>query len=677
MRKIEMGKAAGSMNQRGAARGSKPGMAASPRSGRATDITEIVEELEEKVGASGKKGARRSRPKKAPKVAKGQGESVENVKKPVVIPANITVRDLADLLHASPIDVIKVLMANGVLANINQVIDFDEAAIVASELGFEIAEEKEEAEEKEAAEEARAVERRILREDFYADEREEDLVSRPPVVTVLGHVDHGKTTLLDAIRRTNVVDSEAGGITQRIGAYQVEYEGQKITFIDTPGHEAFTAMRARGAQATDIAVLVVAADDGVMPQTLEAIDHARAAGVPIVVAASKIDRANANVERVKQQLAEQGLTPDDWGGDTLVVPVSALQAEGIEELLEAILLVAEEIDPRANPNARAAGTVIESVLDRFRGPLATLLVQNGTLKLGDVVVVETVWGRVRAMFDENGDRMKEAPPSTPAQVMGLAEVPPAGSIFRVVESDRVAKAIVGERLEGERRAQDTRVSMTLEELLGRMERGESESIKIIVKTDAQGSVEPVVSSLERLGDEQHRVEILHTAPGNVTESDVNLAIASGAIIIGFNVSVENTAAQLAKDQGVEIRLYDIIYHLIEDVERLVLGLGEPELEEVNIGEAEVRQIFRIRTGAVAGCYVTTGRITRNAVVRVVRGGKVLWSGAIASLRRFTEDVREVREGFECGVALDGFDDFQEGDILEAYVTERVQQNVSR
>ncbi|MGI6208974.1 MAG: translation initiation factor IF-2, partial [Anaerolineae bacterium] len=460
------------------------GLSASPRLGRAADAIDSGHpDEEDRVKGRPRRRSRGRRPEQQ------RPAQAESSAPQVVIPDSLTVRDLASLLSASPIDVIKVLMANGVLANINQPIDFDTAAVVAAEMGFEVREE--EPEEEEAAEAQAPARPKSTKFDFYAGEAEADLQPRPPIVTVLGHVDHGKTTLLDAIRKSNVVASEAGGITQRIGAYQVEYGDGKITFIDTPGHEAFTAMRARGAQATDVAVLVVAADDGVMPQTREAIDHARAAQVPIVVALNKVDLPGANPERVKQQLAELGLTPDEWGGDTLLVEVSALRAEGIEELLEAITLQAEDLDCRANPDTRAAGTVIESTVDRSRGPLATLLVQNGTLRRGDVVVVGTIWGRVRAMFDENGRQVETAPPSTPVQVMGLSDVPAAGNIFRVVESDREAKELVADRVEAAQTAQRERRAVTLEDLLGRLQAGETEELNIIVKTDAQGSIEPV------------------------------------------------------------------------------------------------------------------------------------------------------------------------------------------
>jgi translation initiation factor IF-2 len=668
MRKAEMLKRGGLRKTMGGTFGrrDKPyGLVASPRACRASDFLEEIEEEERIAGP---------RPRKRPRPSKAAAPPAEKAPEPaapagkqVVIPESVTVRELASLLGASPIDVIKVLMANGVLANINQPIDFDTAAVVASEMGFEVLEKQP---ERVAEEPVKEQEVRSVKEDIYAGEPEELLRPRPPVVTVLGHVDHGKTTLLDAIRQTNVAAREVGGITQRIGAYQVEYQGRKITFIDTPGHEAFTAMRARGAQVTDIAVLVVAADDGVMPQTREAIDHARAAKVPIIVALNKIDRPEANPERVKRQLAEIGLTPDDWGGSTLVVPVSALRKQGIEELLAAILLVEEEIRCRANPDAPAAGTVIESYLDRSRGPLATLLVQNGTLHLGDVAVAGTTWGRIRAMFDENGRALRAAPPSTPVQVMGLEDIPPAGTIFRVVPDERTAKEIVASRQQSSGEVLGSRRTVSLEELLARLQSGESKELNVIVKTDYYGSIEPVVSSLERLQDEDRRLNILHAAPGNVTESDVNLALASEGLIIGFNVSVEPAARRLAEVEGVEIRLYNIIYELIEDVEKLLSGMGEPQYEQVDVGEAEVRQVFNLRTGRVAGCYVTSGRLLRNGKVRVVRSGQVIWDGEVASLRRYTEDVREVREGFECGIALAGFDAFEIGDKLVCYEVRR-------
>ncbi len=661
MRKVEMQRRSGSsqVNSRGTA--VRRGMLAAPHPRKAIEIIQEVETTED----HGVRPRRRSHARRPETPARTAAPVKQPSAPQVTLPESITVRDLANQLHASPIAVIKILMANGVLANINQPIDFDTAAVVASEMGFEVLEEK----PKQAEEAVAAVseEPQRARSDFLAGEDEANLVPRPPIVAVLGHVDHGKTTLLDAIRKTNVAAGEAGGITQRIGAYRVDYNGQAITFIDTPGHEAFTAMRARGAKATDIVVLVVAADDGIMPQTTEAIDHARAARVPIIVALNKVDKANANVERVKQQLADVGLVPQEWGGNTMVVPVSALRGQGIEDLLESILLQAEEMRNRANPKSPAAGTVIESYMDRSRGPLATLLVQNGTLRNGDTVVAGATWGRVRAMFDENGHSVKEAAPSTPVQVMGLVSVPEAGSTFRVVADEREAKEILGERLEAAQSAATEKRTLTLEEMMARLKSGESEQLNLILKADAQGSIEPIVTSLMRLQDEKHKVEILRAATGAVSESDVSLASASDAVIIGFNVPVEGAARRAAEDLGVEIRLYDIIYQMIEDMTGVLQGMGKVVYAPVDIGKAEVRQVFKVRNGAIAGCYVLSGKLQRGAKVRVVRGGQVIWEGGMASLRRFTEDVREVREGFECGLMLDGFHDFQVGDILENYV----------
>ncbi len=646
--------------------------ASPPRASRVSDVLGTVDSDGEGRGPRPRRRGGRGRKPEQP----AQRPATQAPAAPqVVLPDNITVRELATLLSASPIDVIKILMANGVLANINQPIDIDSAAVVAAEMGFEVQEEREAAEPEDAGQDAEQARPKSTKFDFCANEAAEDLLPRPAIVTVLGHVDHGKTTLLDAIRKTNVVASEAGGITQRIGAYQAEYEGEKITFIDTPGHEAFTAMRARGAQATDVAVLVVAADDGLMPQTREAIDHARAAQVPIVVALNKIDLPAANPERVKQQLSDLGLTPEEWGGDTLIVEVSALRGKGIDELLGAIQLQAEELRTCANPNTTASGTVIESIVDRSRGPLATLLVQNGTLRRGDVIVVGTVWGRVRNMFDERGKNVTEAPPSTPVQVMGLSDVPPAGSIFRVIESDREAKDLVADCLESAGTGQAERRPATLEELLGRLQAGETEELNVIIKTDAQGSIEPVVTSLEGLERDGRKVRVLHASTGNVGESDVNLAIASDALIIGFSVAVDPIARRMAEGEGVEIRSYDIIYHLIEDIERMLAGMAEPTYEPVTLGRAEIRQVFGVKSGSIAGCYVTSGRLARNAQMRLYRDGKVRWEGSVASLRRFTEDVREVREGFECGVGLEGYSDFREGDVLEAYTMRQVAAGV--
>lgn len=587
-------------------------------------------------------------------------------KKTVELPSFLTVRELSELLEVSPIDVIKELMSNGIIANINQQIDYDTAAIVAEEMGFETqtltAVEKPDEEEAEAVAEWRRV---ILQE------REENLQRRAPVITMLGHVDHGKTSLLDAIRHTQVQAGEAGGITQHVGAYQIIQDGQPITFLDTPGHEAFTAMRARGAQATDIAVLVVAADDGVMPQTREALDHARAAGVPVVVALNKIDRANANPEMVKNQLSELGLTPDEWGGSTMIIPVSARTHKGLDDLLQAILLVAEETDIRANPKGRVFGTVVEALLDRSKGVMATLLVQNGTLRLGHVVLTGTAHGKVKAMFDFRGESIDQAGPSVPVQVMGLDSVPVAGDMFEVIETDKAARVIVEER-ELEQQLGEPRRGYTLDDIFARFQAGETQTLNLIVKADVQGSLEPIVNSLGNLKYEGLKVEILRADTGNITESDIMLATASNAIVIGFCVEPDAAARRLAEVQDISIRTYDIIYKVIEDIDKALKGMLEPEYADVVIGRAEVRAVFHIRRiGSVAGCMIQTGEARRNAKARLWRGGKIIVDSPVGSLRRFDEDVREVRAGFECGIGLEGFDQFEVGDILEFYVVERV------
>lgn len=579
----------------------------------------------------------------------------------VRIPDALTVKELADLLRVSPVEVIKRLMTNGVMAGQNQTIDYDTAALVAVELGFEP--------ELEAAAEPEPGTPLIEPEEEPDDPA--SLKPRPPVVTILGHVDHGKTSLLDAIRKTRVAAGEAGGITQHIGAYQVERDGQLITFIDTPGHAAFTAMRARGAQVTDIAVLVVAADDGVMPQTKEAIAHARAARVPIIVALNKIDKPNANPDRVKNQLAEQGLVPDEWGGNTIIVPVSAKQKQGIQDLLEAILLVAENSDIRANPNGRTIGTVIEARLDKARGPVATLLVQNGTLKVGDVVLVGTAYGKIRAMFDFRGKPLRKAEPSTPVEVIGLNDVPSAGEPFEVVASEREARQEVERRLEEKKQQAAARKKVSLEDLFARYQAGETKELRLIVKADVQGSLEPIVTELNKLGSGEIKIEILYAETGNITENDVMLASASKAIIVGFNVQADSAARRLAESEGVSIRTYDIIYRLTEDIEKALKGMLEPEQREVVIGRAQVLAVFPAsKFGKVAGCRVTEGEIRRNARVRLLRDGNVIFDGEIASLRHLKEDVREVRQGYECGIGLRNFNEFQPGDVLECYVIEK-------
>ncbi len=590
----------------------------------------------------------------------------------IELPDVMTVRDLARALRVNPIDVIKELMANGIVASINQTIDYETAEIVARELGFETRPLQLEAPEPDEEAEERA---KTLRQKLIEAEAPEDLQSRPPVVTVLGHVDHGKTTLLDAIRHTNVVAGEYGGITQHIGAYQVEHDGRKITFLDTPGHEAFTAMRARGAQVTDLAVLVVAADDGVMPQTREAIDHARAAGVPILIALNKMDKTTAQPDRVKQQLADLGLTVEEWGGDTICVSVSAKQNQGIQDLLENILLVTEVADLRSNPKRPAVGTVIEGQLDKQRGPTATLLVQAGTLHVGDALLIGTISGRVRAMLDYRGGPVEQALPSVPVLVMGLSDVPKAGDIFRVVESEREARALAEEALERQRLAEARPARpkiLSLDEVFSRFQAGEALELNLILKADVQGSLEPIVNSLARLSTDDQKVIILHQGIGRVSESDVMLASASEAIVIGFHVDVDEAARRLAQQEGVDIRLYNIIYKLIEDLDKALKGMLEPVYEKVVTGHAEVRAVFHIRRrGNVAGCYVTDGEVHRNAWVRVLRDEEELHDAPIDSLKRFQEDAAEVRAGFECGIGVAGFDDFQEGDILEFYREMRV------
>jgi translation initiation factor IF-2 len=592
----------------------------------------------------------------------------ESELKRIEVPPTITVRDLAELMNISPIEIIKVLMGNGIMANINQQIDFDTVSIIGADMGYEVippqVEEPEEAEE----EHELPRHRRLIAEEDPADLR-----LRPPVATVLGHVDHGKTTLLDTIRKTSVVKGEAGGITQHIGAYKVFVGEKSITFLDTPGHAAFTAMRARGTQVTDLAILVVAADDGVMPQTREAVEHARAAQVQIIVALNKIDKPNANPERVKQELADIGLVVEEWGGDTICVPISALENVGIEELLENILLVTDVADLKANPNRPAQGVVVEGELDKRRGVMVTLLVQNGTLKTGDEIVVGQQYGRVRAMFNFNGKTIKKAGLSEPVSIMGLSEVPEAGEFFEVVESEREARAIVEERKAQTASSHTTvRRTITLEEFFRQRDETGDQTLRLIIKADVQGSLEPIVNSLKDLGHGTLKTKILLEGTGNISESDVNLAVASGAIVVGFNVDADPAAQRVAEAEGVDVRIYTVIYQLIDDIDKALQGLLEPEYADKLIGRAEVRAVFKIgRRGKVAGSYVLEGKIVRNSIAKVSRAGEEMFVGKISSLKRFTEDVREVATGFECGIGVDGFNDIAEGDIIEAYVKERV------
>ncbi len=597
--------------------------------------------------------------------SKQQQVKEQPLKKEKPVPQKIEVSgamqvgELAKALNKEAGELIKKLMSLGVMATINQEIDMEVITLIADEYGVEV-------------EEKVLIDERNF-ETIEENDEPEQLKSRPPVVTIMGHVDHGKTTLLDAIRESNVIDKEAGGITQHIGAYQVDINDKKITFLDTPGHAAFTTMRARGAQVTDITILVVAADDGVMPQTVEAINHAKAADVPIIVAVNKMDKPEANSDRVKQELTEHGLVPEEWGGDTIFVHVSALKHEGLDELLEMILLVAEVHDYKSNPDKRARGTVIEAKLDRGRGPVATVLVQNGTLKIGDPIVVGTAYGRIRAMVNDLGKRLKQAGPSTPVEITGLNDVPQAGDQFMVFEDEKKARSIGEYRAMKQReseRGANTRVS--LDELFEQIREGEMKELNVIIKADVQGSVEALRGSLEKIDVEGVRVKIIHTGVGAITESDVILASASNAIIVGFNVRPEPNARVTAESEKVDIRLHRIIYKVIEEIESAMKGMLDPEYEEKVIGQAEVRQIFKVsKVGTIAGCYVTEGKITRDSGVRVIRDGVVIFEGKLDTLKRFKDEVREAVQGYECGITIEKYNDIKEGDIIEAYVMETV------
>lgn len=583
----------------------------------------------------------------------------------IQLPYSITVREIAGLLDTTAVQVIKILMSNGVMASINQTIDFDTAAVVATELGFEPQLEQEE-EVVEDIGEMPLWRRVILKED------PKNLSLRPPVITILGHVDHGKTTLLDAIRNTDVAGGEAGGITQHIGAYQISHQGRALTFLDTPGHAAFSSMRARGAQGADIVVLVVAADDGVQPQTREAANHAKAAQVPIIVALNKIDKADANLDRVKRQLSEIGLQPDEWEGDTFVMPVSAKNRIGLEDLLETILLVADNLTIKANPKGECIGTIVEARLEKGRGPLSTMLVQNGTLKVGDVVVAGEAVGKIKAMFDQRQKRVTKALPSTPVVVMGLNTLPEAGDLFQVVPSEKEGRVMVAER-KAEREAKKNVKRATLEELFERYKSGEAKELLLILKADVQGSLEPITNELEKLSKQQKdiSVKVLHAETGNITESDIMLAAASSAVVMGFDVSIDQGARRLADTEGVSIRLYNIIYRLVEDVEKALKGLLEPELVERVIGKAAILQVFKVsKGGTAAGCRILDGEFRRNASVRLLRAGVEIVKTEISSIRREKEDVREAREGMECGITFKNFEEFEVGDLLECFVMEK-------
>jgi translation initiation factor IF-2 len=604
----------------------------------------------------------------------------------IELPASIALRDLSAKINVSPINIIRELMANGMMATINQQLDFDTAAIAVSAFGWEAkpipvviesAIPDEGATDGSGAPAARAT---TLKQRLLAKEQldaSDGLALRPPVVTIMGHVDHGKTSLLDAIRKSNVADGEAGGITQHIGAYMVDHAGKKVTFIDTPGHEAFTQMRARGAQVTDVAVLVVAADDGVMPQTREAIAHAKAAQVPIVVAVNKVDKANANPARVKQELMEIGVVPDDLGGDTMFVEVSAKQKKGIDDLIEGILLTAESLETiKANPTRRAVGTIIEAELSKSKGAMATVLVQNGTLHVGDAVVIGGVSGRVRAMFDFRGQNIKKAGPSVPVSITGLSDVPAAGDILEVVEDDRAARALAAQNLlaKGTRGAQR---AVTLEQYFNQAKASKARKMYLIVKSDNQGSLPPIVDSLNKLNttvnteqDDDVRIDIILQGTGAITESDIELALASGAVVLGFEVSMDTAARKKAEANGIDVRFYDVIYKLIEDVELGLKGMLAPKIIEKIIGTAEVKQTFKIpKIGLIAGVAVKTGVAQRGVKARILRGGQAIHTGEVSSLKRLTEDVKEVRQGFECGVQVDGAEEYKPGDLIEFLTTE--------
>ncbi len=582
---------------------------------------------------------------------------------PVTVASGATVKDLSAALGVPASQIIKIMMGVGEMVTITQTLSDDAVELVATELERQI--EIKHADEEELEPEA-----------FQDDPK--DLKPRPPVVTIMGHVDHGKTTLLDAIRKSAVVETEAGGITQHIGAYQVDHDGRRITFLDTPGHEAFTALRARGAKVTDIAVLVVAADDGVMPQTKESISHARAADVPIVVAVNKIDRPDANPTRVRQELVAEGLQPEEWGGTVQFSDVSAKVGQNLDDLLEKVLLVADaELELKANPVAKASGPIIESRLDVGRGPVATMLVQRGTLRIGDAIVAGDAWGKVRALYDFRGERVKDAKPGTPVEILGFDKPPQAGEHARVVENERNARhlaGIRGQRLKAEQLARQSKRGPSLEDLFERMEAGGVQELNVIVKGDVQGSVEAVAGELAKIQHPEVRVNVIHTGIGAISEGDVMLASASNAIVVGFNVRPNAEARALAEREGVDLRTYRVIYQLTEDIQRALVGMLAPEEVEETLGEAEVRALFRIsRLGVIAGCYVTNGVVRRNASVRVVREGTVVYETTIASLKRFKDDVREVQAGFECGIQLEGFNDVKEGDILEFYETREVER----
>ncbi|HLQ97921.1 MAG TPA: translation initiation factor IF-2 [Candidatus Dormibacteraeota bacterium] len=616
---------------------------------------DVIAKLDEKFGVNDAE--------KETNVANKQEKKVEKESKQITYSDSLTVDGLAEKLKVNTNEIIKKLIALGIMANKNQELDEDTIELIASEYDVEVIQEE-------------TVDEESTGLDMYmTEDKEEDLIERPAVVTIMGHVDHGKTTLLDSIRETKVTEGEAGGITQHIGAYQVESDGKKITFLDTPGHEAFTSMRSRGAQVTDIAVLVVAADDGVMPQTVEAINHAKAAEVPIIVAVNKMDKETANPDRVMQELTEHELIPEDWGGDTIFVNISAIKREGIDDLLEMILLIAEVEEYKANPKTDAFGSVIDAQLDKGRGAAASLLVQNGTLRVGDTIVVGNTYGRVRAMVSDVGKRVKEAGPSTPVEITGLNAVPQAGDQFLVFKNEKQARQIGESRQQKhiqESRGGQTKVS--LDDLFEQIKQGEMKEINIIIKADVQGSAEALAASLQKIEVENVQIKIIHSGVGAISESDIILASASNAIVIGFNVRPSVNAQKAAESEKVDVRLHRVIYQAIEEIEAAMKGMLDPEYEEKVIGQAEVREIFKVsRIGTIAGSYVTNGKITRNSSVRVIRNGVVQFEGEIEALKRFKDDVREVAQNYECGITITDYNDIKVDDIIEAYVMEEIER----
>jgi len=626
-------------------------------------MTPIIEEKTDNKQRSKKQKNKKTKGKYTNKINENNGTSKEGNEVIIEIGDTIIVKDLADKIEVSPSQIISKLIGLGIMVNQNQAIDSDIAVIVAEELGFELV--VKENINKETVEEKLSL-------DFEDDPK--DLRPRAPIVTVMGHVDHGKTSLLDAIKETSVTKSEAGGITQHIGAYSVNINNKKICFLDTPGHEAFTSMRARGAQVTDIAILVVAADDGVMPQTIEAISHARAAKVPIIVAINKMDKPTANVDRIKQELVENGLVPEDWGGDTITVPVSAKNHQGIEELLEMILLVAEMQELKANPNRNAVGTIVEAQLDKGKGPLATVLVQKGTLQVGDMIVSGASFGRIRAMLDDKGKRVKKAGPSTPVVILGLSEVPNAGELLYAAEDEKTIRTLAEsnrELIREQHMKSDQKVS--LDDLFERIKLGEIKDLNIIIKGDVRGSIEALKQSLEKLDTEEVKTNIIHGGVGGITESDIMLASASNAIVVGFNVRPNLNAIEIAKREKVDVRTYRVIYEAIEDIQAAIKGMHAPKIVEEVIGRAEIRATFRLPNGnSIAGIYVLSGKITRNSKIRLLRNDIVTFEGNVSSLKRFKDDAREVLTGFEAGLGLENYNDIKEGDLLEAFVLKEVQ-----